>query len=159
MDTVDAPAQLEESIEIAATPAQVWTLVTDLKKLAGWSKHGLRTFVRGGEVKQGTTFFNLNHRGLLVWPTQAKVVRFTPHSDFAFRIKENFTIWSFQLEPVEVDGVAGTRVTQRRETPQGISALSNRLVGVAMGGIPTFVDELSAGMRQTLERIKAEAER
>jgi len=159
MTPTQTPAQLEQSIEIAASPAQVWSLVSDVKRMAGWSPQVLRSFVRGGAVQEGTTFVNLNRRGLLVWPTQAKVVRFTPHTDFAFRIKENFTIWSFQLEPVQVGTVAGTRLTQRRETPQGTSALSDRLVGVAMGGIASFADELTVGMRQTLERIKADAER
>ncbi len=151
-----APAQLEESIEIAAPPAQVWALVTDLKRMASWSPQVLRTVIRGGVVQQGTKFFNINHRGLLVWPTQAMVVRFEPHTDFAFRIKENYTIWSFALEPT-ADG--GTRVTQRRETPKGISSISTRMTNVVLGGVPKFTGELSQGMRQTLERLKAEAER
>ncbi len=99
---------------------------------------------------------NVNHRGALVWPTTAKVVRFEPHTSVAFRVAENRTIWSFTLEPT--DG-GGTRIVQRREVPDGISTLSNKLVGVAMGGVPTFVGELRQGMRQTLERIKAELER
>ena len=50
-------------------------------------------------MQLGTTFVNINRRGALFWPTQAKVVRFEPHREFAFRIKENWTIWSFTLEP------------------------------------------------------------
>lgn len=150
-----APAQLEESIEIAAPPAQVWSLVTNLRKMKDLSPQVARTFVRGGTVGKGTKFVNINRRGLLHWPTQAMVVRFEPHNDFAFRIKENYTIWSFALEPT-ADG--GTRVTQRRETPKGISGISTRLTTVAFGGVPAFTDELAAGMRQTLERLKADAE-
>ncbi len=150
-----APAQLEESIEIAASPAQVWSLVSDLRKMEDWSPQVVRTFVRGGMVGKGTKVVNLNRKGLLMWPTQAMVVRFEPHTDFAFRIKENYTIWSFALEPT-ADG--GTRVTQRRETPRGISSISTRLTKVALGGVPAFTDELAAGMRQTLARLKADAE-
>ena len=151
----DAPAQLEASIEIDAPPAAVWALVSDPRRMAAWSPQVVRSFVRGGPTALGTTFVNINHRGLLHWPTQAKVVRFTPESDFAWRIKENRTIWSFTLAPT---ATGGTTLTQRRETPQGISTLSNRMVGIAMGGITTFVGELDAGMHQTLERIKADAE-
>ena len=103
----------------------------------------------------GHDVVNLNRRGLLFWPTQAKVVRFEPHREFAFRIKENWTIWSFTLEPTD----GGTRVVQRREAPDGISGVSQRLTRLALGGQEAFTDELRAGMRQTLERIKAEAER
>ncbi len=149
-----APAQLEESIEIAAPPAQVWSLVTNLRKMKDWSPQVARSFVRGGTVGKGTKFLNINRRGLLHWPTQAMVVRYEPHTDFAFRIKENYTIWSFALEPT-ADG--DTRVTQRRETPEGISSLSLRMIKVVLGGVPEFTDELAVGMRETLERIKAEA--
>lgn len=153
--TITAP-QLEASIEIAAPPAQVWALVTDLAKMASWSPQVVRSVIRGGAVKQGTKFFNINRRGPLFWPTQAMVVRFEPHTDFAFRVKENFTIWSFALEPT-TDG--GTRVTQRRETPKGVSGLSLNLTKYVLGGVDKFTDELRVGMAQTLERIKAEAER
>lgn len=153
--TITAP-QLEASIEIGAPPAQVWALVTDLAKMASWSPQVVRTVIRGGAVRKGTKFVNINRRGPLFWPTQAMVVRFEPHTDFAFRIKENFTIWSFALEPT-ADG--GTRVTQRRETPKGVSGLSLNLTKYVLGGVDKFTDELRVGMAQTLERIKAEAER
>src|SRR5690349_5016288 len=120
--TTQTHAQLEATIEVAAPSAKVWSLVTDVKRMAAFSPQVVKTVVRGGgPVAEGTKFFNINRRGLLFWPTQAMVVRYEPHTDFAFRIKENYTIWSFALEPT-TDG--GTRVTQRRETPKGISDLS-----------------------------------
>lgn len=146
--------QLEQSIDIAAPPVAVWALVTDLPRMAQWSPQVLKTFVRGGVVRQGATMVNLNRRGPLVWPTQSQVVRFEPHRDFAFRIKENWSIWSFELEPTET----GTRLTQRRETPRGVSGISTFLTAKVLGGKETFEAELLEGMRQTLQRIKAEVE-
>ncbi len=58
----------------------------------------MKTVVRG-PVRLGTRSYNLNRRGLLFWPTRSKVVRFEPHREFAFRVKDNRTIWSFTLEP------------------------------------------------------------
>lgn len=156
MTTTDAPAQLEASIEIDAPPAQVWALVSDLTRMSEWSPMTSRTKVLGGTVKQGARFVNLNRKGLLVWPTTAKVVRFEPHRDLAFRIAENRTVWSYALEPT---ASGGTRLTSRRETPHGISRGSTALVGAVMGGVPAFTDELRAGMQTTLEQIKAAAER
>jgi uncharacterized protein YndB with AHSA1/START domain len=147
---------LEETIELDASPARVWSLVSDVRRMAEWSPQVQKTFVRGGgPVQLGSRTVNLNRRGLLVWPTQAKVVRFDPHREIALRIKENFTIWSFTLEPTEA---GGTRITQRRETPQGISSLSRRLTDAVLGGQRQFSSELRDGMRQTLQRIKVEAE-
>lgn len=147
-------AQLEESIEIDAPPAQVWALVADLPRMASWSPQVVKTFVKG-PVQEGTRFRNVNRRGLLVWPTSAKVVRFVPHTEFAFRVKDNFTIWSFTLEPTGT----GTRVIQRREVPNGISDISVKLTKIAFGGQEKFAAELAEGMRETLAKLKADAER
>ena len=146
---------LEETIAVDAPPAKVWSLVSDLTRMATWSPQVVKTFQRGGPVQLGTRTININRRGLLFWPTQAKVVRFEPHREIALRIKDNFTIWSFTLDPTD-DG--GTRITQRREAPDGISGISLKLTELALGGQESFVPELRDGMRQTLARIKAEAE-
>jgi hypothetical protein len=149
---------LHDSVDIAASPERVWSLVTDLPRMATWSPQVVRTIVRGGPVQQGTRAFNVNRKGLLVWPTRSKVVVFEPHREFAFRIKDNGTIWAFVLEPVTVDGAPGTRLVQERRAPDGIKPISSRLQDAVLGGVDDFTAELCTGMRQTLERIKADAE-
>jgi uncharacterized protein YndB with AHSA1/START domain len=147
-------APIEATVEVAAPPAKVWALVSDLRNMARWSPQVVKTFVKA-PVGEGSTMFNINRRKLLVWPTQAKVVRFVPEQEIAFRVKENFTVWSYQLEPT----ATGTRVTSRREAPHGISDLSVGLTKRALGGVDAFTEELQQGMRQTLDKIKADAER
>lgn len=146
--------ELKASITIDATPAQVWALVTDVARMSSWSPQVVRTVVVGGPVRLGTTFVNLNRNGLRFWPTRAKVVRFTPHQDFAFRNPDNWTIWSYQLEAVE----GGTLVTERRETPKGISPVVGLLTTVVMGGEKAFTAVNLQGMVETLERMKDELE-
>ena len=148
-------APIEATVDIAAPPAKVWALVSDLRNMARWSPQVVRTFVKA-PVAEGSTMFNINRRKLLVWPTQAKVVRFLPEQEIAFRVKENFTVWSYELEPTES---GGTRVTARREAPQGISDLSVGLTKRALGGVDRFTAELQDGLRQTLQKIKVDAER
>jgi len=152
---VETATELSVTLTVAAPREQVWQLVTDVARMSEWSDQVVRTWVLGGAVKEGTRFVNLNHQGWKHWPTNAKVVRFTPMSDFAFRIVENRTVWSFRLEDA---GAGQTLVTHRREAPDGISALSRGLVGIALGGQERFTAGLAEGMRRTLERIKAEAE-
>ncbi|NYD40004.1 SRPBCC family protein [Nocardioides panaciterrulae] len=154
-DTDRIEPLLEESIEIAASPATVWALVSDVARMSSWSPQVVRTVVRGRPVQQGTRFYNLNRRGPLFWPTQAMVVACEPHRRFAFRIKENWTVWSFTLEPT---AEGGTRLTERREAPKGISGVSRGLTRLALGGQQVFTAELREGMRETLARIRAEAE-
>lgn len=146
---------LEESTEVAAPPVQVWALVSDLARMAGWSPQVVRTFVRGGPVSLGTRTINVNRRGPLVWPTRSKVIRFEPHREIAFRVLENSAVWSFTLEPT---GSGGTRIIQRREVPDGLSTLSMRMTDLALGGQARFTSELRDGMRRTLARISSEVE-
>lgn len=159
-DTPESPDSavlplIEESIEVSATPAQVWSVVTDFGRMGEWSPQVVRTFVQGGPVKLGTRAININRDRFLFWPTRSKVIRFDPHREFAFRVKDNLTIWSFTLEPTE----AGTRIVQRREAPDGTSSISSVLVDKVLGGQEGFQGKLRTGMRQTLERIKADVER
>jgi uncharacterized protein YndB with AHSA1/START domain len=144
---------LQDTVDIDAPPERVWSLVTDLPRMASWSPQVVRTFVRG-PVQRGTRAFNLNRRGLLLWPTQSKVVAFEPHREFAFRVRENGTIWAFVLEPT----ATGTRLVQERRAPHGLKPISTRLQDAVLGGVDTFTGELREGMRETLERIKADAE-
>ncbi|WP_310530116.1 SRPBCC family protein [Nocardioides sp.] len=147
---------LEESITIDAPPEHVWSLVSDLARMSRWSPQVVKTIVRGRPIQLGTTMVNLNRRGLLVWPTRTKVVRFEPQQEIAFRVKDNFTIWSLTLTS---DGAGGTVLTQRREAPDGVSPVSRTLTDKVLGGVTSFQAELAAGMRETLAKIKVDAER
>ena len=149
-------APIEASIDIAAPPATVWGLVSDLRNMSRWSPQCRKTIVRGGVMQEGTKLININRRGLLFWPTQAMVTEFVPERRIAFRIKENWTVWSFELSPPP-DG--GTRVVQRREAPKGISDVSVKLTNAVLGGVEDFTTELQQGMNQTLLKIQHDAER
>lgn len=148
-------APIEASIEVAAPPERVWELVSDLRNMPRWSPQCRKTIVRGGVMREGAKLINLNRRGLLVWPTQAMVTELVPERRIAFRIKENWTVWSFELSATP-DG--GTRVLQRREAPRGISDVSVKLTKAVLGGVEEFTTELQQGMHQTLARIKQDAE-
>jgi len=148
-------APIEVSIEIAAPPAEVWELVSDLRNMSRWSPQCRKTIVRGGVMQEGAKLININRQGLLVWPTQAMVTEFVPEQRIAFKIRENWTVWSFTLVPTSG---GGTRLVQRREAPKGISDVSVRLTKVVLGGVEGFTAGLQRGMNQTLARIKAELE-
>jgi uncharacterized protein YndB with AHSA1/START domain len=147
---------IEQSTEIAATPEKVWSIVSDLKRMGEWSPQCRKVIVRGGTVKLGAKTINVNKRGLLVWPTTAKVVRFEPNKQIAYRITENHTVWGFEITPTDT----GSRLTERREAKNGqTTKVSSTLVDLAFGGNDSFEAELEEGMRETLTKIKAAAER
>lgn len=148
---------IEASVDIAAPPAKVWELVSDLTRMPQWSPQVDSTRLRGDaqEVAVGVQFTNRNSQGELAWGTTGEVVRLDPGRELAFRILENWAIWSFHLEPA---AEGGTRLTQRRELPEGLSELSQELTDGFMGGQEVFTAQLREGMRQTLDGIRACAE-
>lgn len=145
---------ITSSIDIDASPEAVWAVVSDLRRMGEWSPQCRRMFIRGGEVKAGTRTLNINRQGLLVWPTRCKVKVFEPNRQLDFKVAENGTIWSFELEPT----ATGTRLTESRKAPHGVSKLSNTLTQKVLGGTENFEEGLQAGIEQTLQRIKAAAE-
>lgn len=156
MPTNDAPA-ISQSIEIDAPPSRVWSLVHDPRHMSRWSPQTAKSFLQGGNsVGEGSRFLNINRRGFLVWPTRSKVVRFTPDQEVAWRVKDNYTIWSLKLAPT---ASGGTTLTQTRETPDGLSDISVTLTKRFFGGVESYSEELRADMLRTLTKIKADVER
>lgn len=141
------------STDISAPPNEVWDVISDLKRMAEWSPQ-CRKMIAFGEVREGARTLNINRQGKLFWPTSAKVVRFEPNRAIAWRITENRTVWSYELEPI----TGGTKLTETRDAPDGVSKVSKLLVGKVMGGIPEFEASLRKGMQQSVDRIKVEVE-
>jgi uncharacterized protein YndB with AHSA1/START domain len=145
---------LQAQIEINAPVTKVWSLVSDLGKMPQWSPQCRLMKTLGGPPRQGSRTINLNRRKYLVWPTTSRITEFIPDKKLAFRVNENGTIWSYELEPTET----GTRLIETRHAENGVSALSNATVSALLGGVPSFERELVDGMNESLSRIKAAAE-
>ncbi|WP_066897160.1 SRPBCC family protein [Mycolicibacterium houstonense] len=148
---------LERRVTVDATPSVVWDIVRDIRRMPEWSPQVVSVKLRepDGAIRLGSTFTNLNRLDELEWITHGEVVRYVPGEEIAFRIAENYTIWSFSISP---DGADGTVLTQRRETPDGISQFSLELTESHLGGQQAFTEILEAGMEQTLSAVKACAE-
>jgi hypothetical protein len=70
-------------------------------------------------------------------------------------MNENATVWSYTLEPT----AAGTRVTERRDVPNGVRKPVRLMIDALLGGEQQFEADLIAGMNETLGKIKVAAER
>ena len=145
---------LQAQIDINAPVNRVWDLVSDLRRMPQWSPQ-CRAMKPLGQLRAGTRTVNLNRRGPMFWPTTCRITEFIPEKKLAFKVNENNTVWSYELEPTE----AGTRLIETRNAENGTSAVSNFLVSKFMGGVPSFENELVEGMNASLQRIKDAAER
>ncbi|WP_137148503.1 SRPBCC family protein [Mycolicibacterium sp. CR10] len=144
---------LQAQIDINAPVSTVWGLVSDLSKMPQWSPQ-CRLMKPIGGLKQGGRTVNVNRRGYLFWPTTCRITELLPEKKLAFRVNENHTVWTYELEPTE----AGTRLVETRHAENGTTAMSAFLVNNVMGGTPNFEQELIEGMNASLTRIKAAAE-
>ncbi|WP_326545243.1 SRPBCC family protein [Mycolicibacterium sp. ND9-15] len=144
---------LQAETTINAPVAKVWELISDLKNMPRWSPQCrlMKTF---GPLRPGAKTFNLNRRGYLFWPTRSQITELIPQKKLAFRVNDNGTVWSYELEPTE----SGTRLVETRHAENGVKPVSNMLVNAFMGGVPNFERELVEGMNESLARIKAAAE-
>jgi uncharacterized protein YndB with AHSA1/START domain len=145
---------LQAEIDIDAPPAAVWALISDLRLMPKWSPQ-CRVMKALGPVEAGTKTVNLNRRKFLFWPTTCQLTEVVPERKLAFRVNENNTVWSYELEPT----ATGTHVVECRRADDGIKPVSNFAVDKFMGGVPGFERELVDGMNSSLARIKAAAER
>ena len=151
MTTANTPAGIESSIEIDAPPARVWELVSEVRNAPRWSTQARKVLATSGPTALGTRSFNINRQGPVFWPTTSRVVEFEPGRRFANRISENTTIWVFELEPT---ANGGTRLTERREVPEGLTFISKFLTDKLFGGQPSFTSEMGEGVSLSLQRIK-----
>ncbi|KUI04614.1 polyketide cyclase [Mycolicibacterium acapulense] len=144
---------LQAETTINAPVAKVWELVSNLKNMPRWSPQcrAMKTF---GPLQPGARTINLNRRKFLMWPTTSRIIEVVPEKKLAFRVNENNTVWSYELEPTET----GTRLVETRHAENGVKPVSTMLVNAVMGGVPSFERELVEGMNETLARIKAAAE-
>lgn len=146
---------LERARHVSAPIDTVWRLLGDPCLLVDLSPTVQRVELESGAPgTEGARYVNHNRQGDLEWVTHSVITCCTAPRMLAFRIEENWSVWSFELDP----SADGTRVVQRRRTPEGISPLALELTDAFMGGQEEFTRTLLQGMDQTLERIKAAAE-
>jgi len=145
---------LQASVNVAAPPGRVWSVVSDLRRTGEWSPECARILGRG-QLRQRAWFVGLNHRKRVRWATVSRIVSFVPDREISWKVVTNGSVWTYRLEPTET----GTRVVETRETPHGVGAVASAFTRVLLGGQRAHDDELEAGMAAGLGRIKGIVER
>jgi uncharacterized protein YndB with AHSA1/START domain len=144
-------------VHIGAPAEQVWALVSDITRIGEFSPETFEAqWLDGADGPAAGARFRghvrRNGRGPVYWTT-CRVVAAEPGREFAFAVTwrggRATNTWRYQLTPAD----DGTDVTESFElTPTPVLRLYWMLAGWARGRTN------AAGMRTTLERIKAAAE-
>ena len=147
-------ALLQAQVDIKAPASKVWALISDFRRMPEWSPQ-CRWMKPFGPLRQATRTLNLNRRNRMFWTTTCTVVEVIPEKRLAFRVNQNRTIWTYDLEP----NGEGTRVIESRHAENGVTAFSNLSVNALFGGTANFERELLEGMNTSLANLKAAAEK
>ena len=150
-----AARELYAEATVAAPPTKVWDLLTDLSRMPEWSPELVRMVpLKPGGLRVGQWYLGINRRKAFVWPTRNVLSVLEPGRTLAWDTTSSGARWIWELSP----DPAGTRVVHRRPVPRGISRASAVVAPLLLGGSEEHADELEAGMRLTVERLKAAAE-
>ena len=137
---------------VAADPSTIWEMVSDITRMGEWSPECYKAIWLSPKRGKGAVFLGLNRDRGLSWPSPAIVTEFEHPKAFAFRAASG-VVWRYRLAPEN----GGTRLVEERVT-DGEFRWVKTGYRLFLGGYDRRVDVLRAGMRTTLERIKAGAE-
>ena len=146
------PAPISATVEMNAGADEVWQVVSDLARMPEFSPELRKAFVLG-KPGVGANIIGINRRKAVLWPTSSKVVRWEPGRAVAWKTRESGATWIYELEAT----ATGTSVTGRRVLPK--FTVGTSLLGPFIGGAEGHDTELAAGIRTTLERIRAAVEK
>jgi|SRR5687767_3008677 len=151
--------EVEVSVHVDATPERVYELVSDLPRMGEWSPECYRCAWTGGATgaAPGARFKGWNKRGgVRRWTTHGTVVTAQPGKELSFDVHSVFDLpvarWTYRITP---DPGGGTSVTEAWADRRGglMTVLGN-----IVSGVSDRAGHNTEGMRQTLDRIKREAE-
>lgn len=146
-----------ETVQVAAPAQRVWELLSDVRRMGEWSPETIRAEWISGATGPavGARFRGYNKRKAS-WRTTCTVTTAEPGREFAFDVGRD-TRWRYAFTS---DGDGGCQVTESFEILRVPGAIGRWLTGLGTG-VPWVEREadLRAGMRETLRRLKAAAER
>jgi uncharacterized protein YndB with AHSA1/START domain len=145
------PKAGQVSVEVDATPAQVWSLLADITRAGEWSHEtqGGEWLGNATEAAPGVRFRGRNENGRMRWRRQCEVLSVDEHRTISWRtvptkLYRDSTVWTYELEAT----ARGCRVVQCFEVVQ-LGPIMDRLFYAA---IPAHRDR-SAALADDLRRL------
>ena len=146
------------TVHIDAPPEAVYALVSDVTRMGEWSPETVRCEWLDGASGPavGARFKAWNKHGILRWSNKPEVIAAEPGREFAFtRVAAGSeVVWRYRFEPA---AGGGTDATESFEVVKPTSKVVDVVLDFVMRTDDRDAD-LTRGMRETLERVKAAAE-
>jgi carbon monoxide dehydrogenase subunit G len=146
------------SIEVAATPEQVYDLVSDVTRTGEWSPVckacAWEDPAQAGQV--GAWFTGRNEVPGRTWETRSLVEVADRGREFAWLVTGGYVRWGYTMEPAG-DGTLLTESWHFR--PEGLAFFEEKYAEDAQAQVENRTRAAHEGIPATLEAIKAVAER
>ena len=147
-----ADRELRAETRLAATTAEVWAVVSDVRRMAELSPELVAMIaLKPGGLRRGQWYLGINRRGYVVWPTRNVVVDVEPGRLLAWDTPSSGARWVWELYPQP----AGTLVVHRRPVPRRITLLTRVFAGAFLGGAAKHSDDLERDMALSVARLEA----
>lgn len=146
-----------QSVEVRATPEEVYDLVTDIGRTGEWSPICRACWWRDGDgLREGAWFVGRNEAEGAVWETHSQVVAAQRGREFAWIVGGDFVRWSFRMQ--EAPG-GGTVLTETWEfLPAGRAMFADKYGSAAPARIELRTRQARASIPATLAAVKRIAE-
>lgn len=153
--TAQGPASVTAAIEIAASPSDVYALLTDLPTMASLAEEAhTMEWQKGSSAVPGAVFKGYNRNGSKTWTTSCTVTEAEPGKTFGFAVKSSIVPiahWRYDI----TETTNGCRVAE--------STWDNRpgllkMFAASLTGVQDRDAANAENIRLTLERLKARAE-
>ena len=150
------PEPYAEHVVVAASPQQLYDLVSDVTRTGEWSPTCAACWWDEGAGPQvGSWFTGRNETPDRTWETRSQVVAAEPGREFAWLVGGRLVRWSYRMEPVE----GGTRLTESWEfLAAGLELFAERYGDDAEAQVADRTAAAHRGIPVTLARIKQIAE-
>jgi hypothetical protein len=154
---VTDPYRYEQSVDVAASPTELYDLVTDIGRTGEWSPICQTCWWRDGDGPQvGAWFHGRNEADGRTWETQSQVAVATPGEEFAWLVGGQYVRWGFSFTP---RNPTVTAVTESWHfLPAGRDMFAARFGDDAPDRIALRTRQAAEGIPATLAAIKRIAE-
>lgn len=155
--------ELSDSITINASPAAVFTLLSDITRTGEWSAQCYRAHWNDADDTHasdapshgiGSTFTGYNRTPEREWSTTCEVITYKPNTEFSWQVLSSGTVWGYRMEPAPNTNDATLLTEFTAFTPAGEAYFRSKFGPDATAQETQRQHAATAGITQTLTRIK-----
>lgn len=156
--------ELSDSVTVAASPAEVFALVSDITRTGEWSAQCYKAEWNDAAATDpaartiGATFTGHNRTEAREWTTVSEVVTWEPGREFAWKVTASGTVWGYRLEPVNRRDDATVITEFTRFTDEGGAFFAQKYGEDAAAQEADRKDAATYGITETLYAIRGVVE-